>query len=324
MKNGIPDLEPPAAELSDFVRDPEIGLQRSLTRVLVMLAADSNAEVTSAATDAAASLGASVIGGLPEVGVMLFALPAGSAPEAVPALRTALLAVPGVEVASEDWAMQTDAVTEVEAGKALPSNDTNGASIPWLWEREPAGANAWLEQVRAPQAWNWNDAIERAGTLTAVGLLDGGCWSGHEELAPVVTTTPLPGNVNVVHATNCAGVLAAVASDKAGMTGMTPFARITSIGVGASSGGLALARRLVSQRLPSARAPHAGPCREHVARLQLVEEPTELLRRQRRAGLGHRPTTRRASGPGAAARGARQRPHRRAYGQAPGQPLWRR
>lgn len=133
--------------------------------------------------------------------------------------------------------MQTDAVTEVEAGKELPSNDTNGASIPWVWEREPAGANAWLEQVRAPQAWNWNDAIERAGTTTSVGLLDGGlAWSGHEELAPVVTTTPLPGDANGGHATNCGGVLAAVASDKAGMT---PFARITSIGLGNSSAGLA-------------------------------------------------------------------------------------
>ncbi|MBL8785239.1 MAG: S8 family serine peptidase [Deltaproteobacteria bacterium] len=238
--NGIVDLDPPRPVWDDFVRDDEVGIERSRTRLLVMLDPDATSAVTSAVVSVAAEAGATVVGGAPELGAMLLALPSGAGVEAIPALRERVGAVPGVAVATEDWTLGPDELPAIDPGHELPSTDFGGVSIPWTWEREPAGGNAWLEQVRAPQAWNWNDAIERAGTLVAVGVLDGDLvWASHEELAGRVTTMPLPGDTDGVHATNVGGVIAASASDRAGLCGISPFARLTSMGLGMAYGGLA-------------------------------------------------------------------------------------
>ncbi len=238
--NGIIDLDPLPPVAADFVVDDTVGIERSLTRLLVMLDLDASVEVTRTVVAVAAEEGATVVGGAPELGVMLLALPDGAALDAIPKLKDLVAAVPGVAVATEDWTLAVDALPAVDGGKELPPNDAGGASIPWDWEREPAGGNAWLEQMRAPQAWNWNDVIERAGTEVSVGVLDGEIvWTAHEELAGRVTATPFGGDTAAVHATNVAGVIAASATDRAGLNGITPFARLTSVGLGVSYGGLA-------------------------------------------------------------------------------------
>jgi len=230
----IPDLEPPPVTDDELERDEAIGLLRSRSRLLVMLDGEAAPSVAGAAL-AAAGEGTTILGGFPELGLMLLKVSDGTDLDQA---RQAVSEVDGVTVAEADYVMSPDTLFKLPDPLAGPLLDTDGQAVDWTWGNLPGGSNWWLEHVHMPSAWNWNDAIERAGgDRVAVGVVDTGVMADHVRLAGRVER--LDAEPTDAHGTGVAGVISARFDDQLHVNGATPWAAVTAVSMAGEANSIA-------------------------------------------------------------------------------------
>lgn len=199
-----------------------MGMASLADEVLLTIGTDDVPGTLARAKELAASVGASVTGGLESAGI--YELRWSPAPDDLQAAVDALLAQPDVV---EALASPMAPVGE----QALPPGDwsDDGEAITWPFTR-----------IRAQQAWDL-----AKGTGVKVGILDSGrAFGDHEDLTPVSFTGP-PNALNNVsdcdngtgavhghacHASHVAG-LACAAANGIGVVGVAWGCRVTSSGL---------------------------------------------------------------------------------------------
>ena len=97
-----------------------------------------------------------------------------------------------------------------------------GPPAAWTWFLAPGGDNWGMEMIRAPQMWNLNAAIAKAGGAgVATLVIDGGFKFVHPDL----TYLNQPTNEDE-HGTHVAGIIGATFDNNLGVDGVNPFARM--------------------------------------------------------------------------------------------------
>lgn len=253
----IPDLAFPPTQPEEVSDHPIWGVPESRVRLMVGFVEGTTVEQANTALSEA---GVVIAGGLPSIGLLLVFTPDSADFSAQMAARDLLRANPVVAFASTSPAM------ELKALPRLPDEDTlnqlqNPVSplepvVDWEWdvgyrggELSGIGGNWPLEFIRAPQAWNLREHIERQGRADEVltVVIDGGIAdhvdlpAGFVDLTPVCKSTG-SGEIcsktnNDSHANLVTGIIAA-AYDNAdgidlrsqGLSGVNPHARIRSLG----------------------------------------------------------------------------------------------
>jgi subtilisin family serine protease len=162
-------------------------------------------------------LGGQLVGGIKGVSgtvpsILMVKLATTSHVELEAALTT-LRASPAVLHVVQDILLSEDALPE----------STGWVPDLWQWEWvQPAGGNWGLELIRVPQMWNLNRAVEKMGSATWIGVLDGGFSLDNMDLESIPTVNLNPGRVRE-HGTHVAGIIAADFWNKAGIEGVNPF-----------------------------------------------------------------------------------------------------
>jgi subtilisin family serine protease len=179
-------------------------------------------------------IGAEVVGGIPGVegeaaGIVVVRLNTSTHAE-LDAILASLKADSRVQFVAPDALLEP---------LALPQ-DNDGTPPGWQWNDPPSGGNYGLELIRAPQLWNLNPAVAKAGNRVATGVLDLGFDADHEDL--VVDTDQTPGNVDD-HGTHVAGTIAATFDNGIGVDGVTPFADLVLRGPAFTNTGTVMERR---------------------------------------------------------------------------------
>ena len=171
----IPNLVFPDPSLSDISNHPLFGLPVSRTRILVMFAPTATVAQANAALAAA---NVTVLGGLPELKILLVAAPDTPDLSGLAASLTSL---------RSNAAIQTAAMSpQISTTRMLPGPGGIPGPLPpnWNWNvvngpnGEPFGdgGNWGLKASRFPQAWDLLDAIRRQPSPSAVetAVLDAG------------------------------------------------------------------------------------------------------------------------------------------------------
>ncbi len=165
----IPDMPFPEVDPDDISVHPEVFAHASRTRALVGFQAGTTVAQANAAL---AATGAHIIGGLPDLGVLLVRADDDEDFAALDATLAELRTTPGVAFAAMSFGV---------AGDALPS-PANPALNDWTWEYGGSGGNWGLEVARFPQAWNLLDEIRRRGNRIGTAIVDGG-FDYHDDLS---------------------------------------------------------------------------------------------------------------------------------------------
>jgi hypothetical protein len=126
-------------------------------------------------------------------------------------ILTALRGEPGVRVAIQNTYLGTT---------SLPRRPAIKASVCWDFFDDACSGTFALRQMKFPEAWNFNDAIERSGRRVKVGVVDAG-FQHHDDLP--LTVLPDCGIAHNVHGNAVSGVIAAKFDD-VGLNGGSPFA----------------------------------------------------------------------------------------------------
>lgn len=184
----IPDIPfPPVAE-DDLGEHPDLMVLAHRSHLLVGFVEGATVAEANAALDAA---GTPIVGGLPDLGVVLVAAP--DTPDfsgLVTAVET-LRAHPAVQFAALDAELTTSSLPR--AAEAITETFPNA---PWVWDPDlpeaiGMGGNWGLEASRFPQAWNLLEPIKRTANAVQTGILDEGFNDGHPDLANVLQTEQL-------------------------------------------------------------------------------------------------------------------------------------
>lgn len=107
----------------------------------------------------------------------------------------------------------------------ITMDDNETPNDPWkdkfqgLWgvdwdENNPDGYNWWIEAVKVPSAWNYDDAMNSIN----VGIVDNGFDTNHEDLSLVVLNNDVNNAEN--HGTHVAGVIGATINNEIGISGI--------------------------------------------------------------------------------------------------------
>ena len=97
-----------------------------------------------------------------------------------------------------------------------------GQPAAWTWSLVPGGDNWGLEMIRAPQMWNLNDAVTKAGAPVTTLVLDVGFRAAHPDLTYLNQSV-----VEHAHGTHVAGTIGAMFDNEVGgVDGVNPFARM--------------------------------------------------------------------------------------------------
>ena len=234
---GLPLLPVPDAPAGDFTRDnrPQgTGLATSRTRLVVHFAA---AATKAQANAVIASLGAVVVGTVPDAEAVVIAIPDTADLEAMDAALASLLANPAVALVTPDVAL---GFTSLPTPTGLANQSL---AFPWSWELPrnpvPFDGNWGLEAIRAPQMWSLNTLAARANAAIRTGVLDAGFndtdddgFNNHPDLASLRTwhfpVAPGPAVAGLdgsthFHGEHVAGIIGAGFHDNTGITGVNPF-----------------------------------------------------------------------------------------------------
>lgn len=243
----IPDI-PFADEFeSDVDLHPDVGMFTSRTRIITAFDDSATVSEVNAAIQAA---GASIVGGLPDLGIVLLVIPPADDFSTLDTALATLRSYPAIAVASMD--------IQVEAN-VTPPNDGSQSNYAWTNTRTSTspfgrGGNWHLEASRFPQAWNLTEAARlEQGSGTSLPVLtlvvDGRFNPAHEDLDVLIPGASLPDGSTVpelclggladrdrcignppddpaepkTHGTHVAGIVAAAHSSP-GVAGANPVA----------------------------------------------------------------------------------------------------
>ena len=241
----IPDMLFPPTEEADYSEHPTLAVKASRTRILLGFKPDTTVSQANAALNAA---GTTIIGGLPDLGILLVQAPDTPDFSGLSAARDALRSQPTVEFAAMDMVMDTEIVPMF--AESLTSNPPNT----WTWEvvTGPDGApmgeggNWGLEASRFPQAWNWLKVIQGKNVRVRTAIVDNG-FEQHKDLPPSVLTidsvcrsTASGLDCSLIetadHGTHVAGIIGAdfnnassEANSSLGVSGANPVALINGV-----------------------------------------------------------------------------------------------
>lgn len=162
-----------------------------------------------------AEIDAEIIAGQPGVageaaGILALRVPTTTHQE-MTALIATLQADARVQYAVQDALLETMRIPQ----------PNGGSPATWTWESTPTGGNYGLELIRAPQMWNLNSAILKAGRTSVTAVLDAGFADSHPDLSYLDNQTP--GNPND-HGTHVVGTIGATFDNGVGVDGVNPYA----------------------------------------------------------------------------------------------------
>jgi subtilisin family serine protease len=172
------------------------------------------------------SLGAAIVGGIPGTasapGILALRLPT-TTHEELAAVLEQLREQPLVVAAVPDLEAGTDVTTKEDPG--LPDS---------AWEVQPYGGNWGMEASRAPQLWNFNNAVRKSGRRATTGVVEVYNITDHLDLPALTNLTDpnLPAHDHSMHVT---GIISAVHDNGVGVAGANPFADVVFVGVGESA-----------------------------------------------------------------------------------------
>ena len=164
------------------------------------------------------SQGATIVGGFPgkagtTSGILVVRLPTTSHDQLVARLA-ALRQDARVRHVVQDAMLEPTVVTRTSFAAGPP--------FAWTWFLAPGGDNWGMEMIRAPQMWNLNAAIRKAGSAgVATLVLDGGFILAHPDLTYLNQPT-----IEHAHGTHVAGIIGATFENGEGVAGVNPFARM--------------------------------------------------------------------------------------------------
>ena len=244
----IPYLRFPPLHAGDISGDEELGgYPCSRTRLMLVFA--DNATVADA-NAALAAVNGRIVGGLPEYGVVLVAIPDVGDSSGTASAIAILEADPAVALVTRDLVVPmpepvaADPATERSATHPGYGHDQYWNTIRWAWELVPAGGNWGLEYIRMAQAWNVADKVPSATKVNVV-VLDEGFDTSHPDLK--ITISPLTLNEPARHGTHVAGTIGAAWDGplrtnmwQQGVDGVNPFASLTGLRYRLGTGSLHL------------------------------------------------------------------------------------
>ena len=207
-------------DLRGFANDhPDLpGMWLSFSQVLVSLTPGATVGQVNAMLT---GVGAIIVGGIPGPagggGTLALLLPVADHDGAAPLLAQV-----------EGDPSVTAVAPDILLGGTMITRDNDGFPDAWTWTLPPAGDNWGLEHIRAPQAWNLNAAIEKAGSTGPVtDVIDAGFATNHPDIAWHQLLSP---SGQSAHGTHVAGTIGATFDNGLGVDGVNPFARIRAIG----------------------------------------------------------------------------------------------
>jgi hypothetical protein len=199
----------------DYAPHPQLGgLKLSFRALYLVFKLDTT---VAQANSLLAAIDAQVIGGSKGMfgeaeGVLYVRVPMDSHAE-MDALIELLRADPLIKVAVQDSIL---APTETpQANQSVP--------VLWQWETTPADDNWGIEEIRMPQTWNLNRSVEKFGTTTRIGVLDGG-FARHQDIYYDETLVALDTGPETDHGTHVTGTIGAKYDNGDGVDGVDPFA----------------------------------------------------------------------------------------------------
>ncbi len=249
----IPDITFPLQLADDMSPHPDWGFLTSRTRILLGFTDTATVTQANAALQAAT---VAIIGGLPEVDILLVAAQDTPDFSGLTAALDTLRADPAVDFAAISSEMELQELPR-------PADETTGKPpYNWTWARtetasgDPLGdtGNWNLEASRLPQAWNLRETIQRRGHVesTRTAVVDSG-FEPHEDMigtrsehvlckptpdGPKCTTSE-PGD----HGQLVTGIIAAVYDNDSveegrslGLSGVNPVARVSALEYGFEGG----------------------------------------------------------------------------------------
>lgn len=245
----IPDVYFPDANVVDLSIDDRpdgTGLETSRTRLLVQFA---DTATVSQVNTLLESLGASIIGAMSEIDLVLISIPDTGDFSGLDQALAILESHPAIALVVQDVALEPLAVSWSSnvADPNVADHDSNYPANPngnsWLWNVAPsngvaADGNWGLEAVRAPQMWNLNDYSNGLNNQPRTGVLDAGFNDTNSDGANDHPDSDLPGlrtwirNGNVFqlgasvnhHGEHVAGIIGAGFQNGVGVDGINPFA----------------------------------------------------------------------------------------------------
>ncbi|HEY3182922.1 MAG TPA: hypothetical protein VGJ77_08815, partial [Gaiellaceae bacterium] len=195
----IPDLPFPASEESDIGVHPDLTIYASRTRILLELA---EGATVAQANGALAAAGVEIRGGLPELGLLLVAVPDNGSFAPLDAALQSLNASPAVAAAALSPQLSDDVIPKTAEANVESFVGSHGAA-PWRWEAlntswtapDGSGGNWGLESSRFPEAWNLLDAIRERqkrdpASRVRTAIVDAGFDLPHPDLG-TLDGTPL-------------------------------------------------------------------------------------------------------------------------------------
>ncbi|MEX1253326.1 MAG: flexitail domain-containing putative surface protein [Dehalococcoidia bacterium] len=236
----IPDVAFPPQGEDEVDIHPRLATLTSRTDIIVGF---TSTATVGDANDALADAGVIVVGGLPDLGMVLVQAPDTPDFSGLDAALGVLQAHPAVEFAAPDLQTETTALPQI-AESAVETF----AGQPWTWSTVAAGTggNWGLEASRFPQAWNLLEAVERKNNDIRTGIVDGG-FQAHTDLTnlqieTLCRTVALVSSICTVtqasdHGNHVAGTIGAVYDDPApaepgrslGVSGANPVAKMHGV-----------------------------------------------------------------------------------------------
>ncbi len=242
----IPDITFPLQLAEDMSPHPDWGFLASRTRILLGFTDTATVGQANAALQAAS---VAIIGGLPEVDILLVSAQDTPDFSGLTAALDTLRADPEVDFAAMSTEMELQELPR-------PADAITGAApFHWTWGvqegagGEPLGdtGNWNLEASRFPQAWNLRETIQRSGNVesTRTGVVDSG-FEQHEDMIGTrsveVLCKPTPDGPKCTknepgsHGQLVSGIIAAVYDNDSieegrslGLSGVNPVARVSGV-----------------------------------------------------------------------------------------------
>ena len=185
VSDHIPNILFPPVDDRDISVHPDLTAYASRTRIMVGFANDATVEEANSALQEA---GVDILGGLPELSMVLAKAPDSEDFSALDEALSVLRDNAAVRYAAMSMGVESQVITP-RAESALEEE------MQWQWNFSPRGGNWGLEEAKFPQAWNLMETIQREGNTEIItGIIDKG-FEEHRDLSNLEIITEIePGD----------------------------------------------------------------------------------------------------------------------------------